>query len=140
MARPGLSTRMVVRDQQVRGAAPPRETRLTSWCVRAGEASCPAGGMIRRWRHLARLVAELAVLGHAGLEGRRHAARWGQKAGRGCRHPLPVGVVDRLVATLIHLRHDLPHAVLGLLFGVDRSTITCAIAEVRTLLAGTSTR
>ncbi|GAA3922074.1 hypothetical protein GCM10023084_83150 [Streptomyces lacrimifluminis] len=43
--------------------------------------------------------------------------------------------VDRLVATLIHLRHDLPHAVLGLLFGVDRSTITRAIAEVRTLLA-----
>ncbi len=43
--------------------------------------------------------------------------------------------VDRLTATLIHLRHDLPHSVLGLLFGVDRSTITRAIAEVRTLLA-----
>ncbi len=42
---------------------------------------------------------------------------------------------DRLVATLIHLRHDLPHSVLGLLFGVDRSTITRAITEVRALLA-----
>jgi hypothetical protein len=27
--------------------------------------------------------------------------------------------VDRLVATLIHLRHDLPHSVLSLLFGVE---------------------
>nr|WP_245170612.1 transposase family protein [Streptomyces bottropensis] len=39
------------------------------------------------------------------------------------------------MATLIHLRHDLPHSVLGLLFGVDRSTVTRAIGEVRTLLA-----
>ncbi|MGX6738992.1 transposase family protein [Streptomyces xantholiticus] len=44
-------------------------------------------------------------------------------------------IVDRLVATRIHMRHDLPHAVLGLLFRVDRSTITRAIAEIRTLLA-----
>jgi hypothetical protein len=29
--------------------------------------------------------------------------------------------VDRLVATLIHVRHDLPHSVRGLLFGVGRS-------------------
>ncbi|CAM5643402.1 hypothetical protein STENM36S_01163 [Streptomyces tendae] len=39
--------------------------------------------------------------------------------------------VDRLVATLIHLRHDLPHSVLGLLFGVGRSSVTRAIGEVR---------
>ncbi|SCF61086.1 DDE superfamily endonuclease [Streptomyces sp. DconLS] len=58
----------------------------------------------------------------------------GQEAGRGCRcHQL--AFVDRLVATLIHLRHDLPYSVLGLLFGVDRSTVTRAIGEVRTLLA-----
>ncbi|GAA3488327.1 hypothetical protein GCM10018987_24100 [Streptomyces cremeus] len=43
--------------------------------------------------------------------------------------------VDRLVVTLIHLRHDLPHSVLSLLFGVDRSTLTRAIAEIRALLA-----
>jgi hypothetical protein len=30
---------------------------------------------------------------------------------------------ERLVATLIYLRHDLPHSVLGLLFGVDRGTV-----------------
>ncbi|MFJ9096839.1 transposase family protein [Streptomyces globisporus] len=86
--------------------------------------------------HLACLVAELAVPWQAGLEGRRHAVRGGVRkraAGAGARHQLVF--VDRLVATLIHLRHDLPHSVLGLLFGVDRSTITRAIAEIRTLLA-----
>ncbi|GHE08994.1 hypothetical protein GCM10010339_59800 [Streptomyces alanosinicus] len=39
------------------------------------------------------------------------------------------------MATLIHLRHDLPHSALGLLFGVDRSTITRAIGEIRILPA-----
>ncbi|ALC18724.1 helix-turn-helix domain-containing protein [Streptomyces pristinaespiralis] len=51
----------------------------------------------------------------------------------GARHQLVF--IDRLLATLIHLRHDLSHSVLGLLFGVDRSTVTRAIAEVRELLA-----
>ncbi len=39
------------------------------------------------------------------------------------------------MASLIHLRRDLPHSALGLLFGVDRSTVTRASAEIRTLLA-----
>lgn len=43
--------------------------------------------------------------------------------------------VDRLVVTLIHLRHDLPHAVLGVLSGVDRSAVTRAVGEVRRLPA-----
>lgn len=75
--------------------------------------------------HLACLVEELAVSWQAGVEGRSHAARGGARkraAGAGARHQLVF--IDRLVATLIHLRHDLPHSVLGLLFGVDRSTIT----------------
>lgn len=87
-------------------------------------------------RHLACLIEKLAVPWQAGLEGRRRAARGGARkraAGAGARHQLVF--VDLLVATLIHLRHDLPHSVLGLLFGVDRSTITRVIAEVRTLLA-----
>ncbi|MDH6523175.1 hypothetical protein M2159_009554 [Streptomyces sp. SAI-090] len=40
-----------------------------------------------------------------------------------------------MVATLIHLPHDLPHACLRLLFGADRSTITRTVHELRTLLA-----
>ncbi len=43
--------------------------------------------------------------------------------------------VDRLLATLVHLRHAATHDVLACWFGVDRSTITRAIAEVRPLLA-----
>ncbi|WTP55326.1 transposase family protein [Streptomyces tauricus] len=71
-----------------------------------------------------------------GLEGRRFQARGGARRrapGAGARHQLVF--VDRLVATLIHLRHDLPHAVLGVLYGVDRSTVTRAVGEVRRLLA-----
>ncbi|MFJ6686911.1 transposase family protein [Streptomyces werraensis] len=86
--------------------------------------------------HLACLVEELAASWQAGLEGRRHAARGGARkraAGAGARHQLVF--VDRLVATPIHLRHDLPHSALGLLFGVDRSTVTRAIGEIRALLA-----
>ncbi|WP_307818523.1 transposase family protein [Streptomyces sp. MBT62] len=43
--------------------------------------------------------------------------------------------VDWLLATLIHLRHGATHDVLACWFGVDRSTITRAIGEVRPLLA-----
>ncbi|MFE5511646.1 transposase family protein [Streptomyces sp. NPDC056529] len=87
-------------------------------------------------RHLACLIEELAVPWQAGVEGRRHAARGGARkraAGAGARHQLVF--VDRLAATLIHLRHDLPHSVLALLFGVDRSTVTRAVGEIRGLLA-----
>ncbi|MFE5896114.1 transposase family protein [Streptomyces sp. NPDC056488] len=87
-------------------------------------------------RHLACLIEELAVPWQAGVEGRRHAARGGARkraAGAGARHRLVF--VDRLAATLIHLRHDLPHSVLALLFGVDRSTVTWAVGEIRGLLA-----
>ncbi|MFF9203654.1 transposase family protein [Streptomyces sp. NPDC014986] len=86
--------------------------------------------------HLACLIGELAVSWEADCEGRRHAVRGGARkraAGAGARHQLVF--VDRLLATLIHLRHGLPHAVLGLLLGVDRSTVPRAIAEVRALLA-----
>ncbi|MEV0026642.1 transposase family protein [Streptomyces atroolivaceus] len=43
--------------------------------------------------------------------------------------------VDRLPATLVHLRHGVTHDVLACWFGVDRSTVTRAIGEVRPLLA-----
>ncbi|MFH8254141.1 transposase family protein [Streptomyces roseolus] len=31
----------------------------------------------------------------------------------------------------IHLRHDPPHTALGLLFGVDRSTVTRSTGKMR---------
>ncbi|MEU2132267.1 transposase family protein [Streptomyces sp. NPDC018352] len=86
--------------------------------------------------HLASLVEELAGPWQSVVEGRRHGARGGAgkcEAGAGARDR-PV-FVDGLVATLIHVRHDLPHAALGLLFGVDRSTMTRAIGGIRVLLA-----
>jgi hypothetical protein len=43
--------------------------------------------------------------------------------------------VDRVIATLVILRFQLPHAALGVLHGVDRSTITRAVHEIRPLLA-----
>ncbi|MET7852769.1 transposase family protein [Streptomyces avermitilis] len=43
--------------------------------------------------------------------------------------------VDRLLATLVHLRHQGTHDVLACWFGVNRSTITRAVGEVRPLLA-----
>lgn len=87
-------------------------------------------------QHLACLVAELAGPWQAVVQGRRHEARGGvrkREAGAGARPRLVF--VDRPVATLIHLRHDLPHSVLALLFGVDRSTITRAVGEIGRLLA-----
>ncbi len=53
--------------------------------------------------------------------------------GAGAKHRLVF--VDRLLATLVHLRHAVTHDVLACWFGVDRSTITRAVGEVRPLLA-----
>ncbi|MFI0982031.1 transposase family protein [Streptomyces sp. NPDC021093] len=86
--------------------------------------------------HLAALVAELASPWTAAEEGRRCQVRGGLRRrapGAGARYRLVF--VDRVIVTLIHLRHDLPHAVLALLFDVDRSTVTRGIGEVRALLA-----
>ncbi len=38
---------------------------------------------------------------------------------------------DRLLVTLVVLRFQLPHQVLAVMFGVDRSTVTRAVHEVR---------
>lgn len=82
---------------------------------------------------IADIVAEVAPLWHE----RHHAAlvaRPRRRAvGAGAKHKLVF--VDRLLATLVHLRHGATHDVLACWFGVDRSTITRAISEVRPLLA-----
>jgi hypothetical protein len=82
---------------------------------------------------IAELVAELGPLWHE-----RHldglTARPRKRAvGAGAKHKLVF--VDRLLATLVHLRHATTHDVLACWFGVDRSTITRAIGEIRPLLA-----
>lgn len=68
----------------------------------------------------------------------RHQARLGSgprkwAVGAGAKHRLVF--IDCLLPTLIHLRHGPIRDVLACLFGVDRSSITRAIGEVRPLLA-----
>lgn len=82
---------------------------------------------------IAELIAEIGPLWHerhqAGLASRSRR----RAVGAGAKHKLVF--VDRLLATLVHLRHGVTHDVLACWFGVDRSTITRAIGEVRPLLA-----
>ncbi|MEU1276444.1 transposase family protein [Streptomyces sp. NPDC005799] len=79
------------------------------------------------------LVSEIGLLWHAQHQATL-ASRPRQRAvGAGAEHKLVF--VDRLLATLIHLRHRATHDVLACWFDVNRSTITRAIAEVRPLLA-----
>ncbi|MEU9222532.1 transposase family protein [Streptomyces sp. NPDC048376] len=77
---------------------------------------------------IAELVTELGPLCHerhqAGLVSRPRRRAGG--AGAECRQVF----VDRILATLVHLRHGVTHDVLACGFGVDRSTITRAIGEV----------
>ena len=87
-------------------------------------------------RHLHLLVTELRPAWLAGREGRLHARRGGSRlrvAGAGRRPRLRF--TDRLVLTLAHLRLGVPHEALAVAFGVDRSTVTRAIGQVRPLLA-----
>ncbi|MFD8211483.1 transposase family protein [Streptomyces sp. NPDC059695] len=79
------------------------------------------------------LIAELGPLWHE-----RHQAKLASRprkraVGAGAKHRFVL--VDRLLATLIHLRHGATHDVLACWFGVDRSTITRAIGQMRPLLA-----
>ncbi|MEW9512814.1 transposase family protein [Streptomyces bacillaris] len=82
---------------------------------------------------IAELVAEVGPLWHE-----RHQAKLASRprkraVGAGAKHRLVF--VDRLLATLVHLRHGVTHDVLACWFGVDRSTVTRAVGEVRPLLA-----
>ncbi|MFF4410662.1 transposase family protein [Streptomyces sp. NPDC001404] len=79
------------------------------------------------------LVADVGPLWHE-----RHRVKLASRArkravGAGAKYKLVF--VDRLLATLVHLRHGTTHDVLACWFSVDRSTITRAIGEVRPLLA-----
>jgi hypothetical protein len=82
---------------------------------------------------IADIVAEVAPLWHE----RHHAALVAlprrRAVGAGAKHK--VFSVDRLLATLAHFRYAATHDALACWFGLDRSTITHAISEVRPLLA-----
>ncbi|HEY3872169.1 MAG TPA: transposase family protein [Actinocrinis sp.] len=87
-------------------------------------------------RRLGKLVAELADVWRAAEEGRLRERRGHDRLrapGAGPDHDLVF--VDRVVVTLVALRLGLPHAALAVLYGVDRSTVTRAVREVRPLLA-----
>jgi len=88
-------------------------------------------------RRLGKLIAELAGPWAAQQESRLRERRGGRDRlraeGAGPNRELPF--TDRVIATLVVLRFQLPHAALALLYGVDRSTITRAVQEIRPLLA-----
>ncbi|MEV0195310.1 transposase family protein [Nonomuraea sp. NPDC050691] len=78
---------------------------------------------------LAELVAEIGPLWDAQRQAELLTRPRRRRIGAGARHKLVF--VDRLLATLIHLRHGVTHDVLGCWFGVDCSTITRAIGYPR---------
>ncbi|MFJ4866831.1 transposase family protein [Streptomyces sp. NPDC088748] len=82
---------------------------------------------------IAELVAEVGPLSHERHQVRLESRPRERAVGAGAKHRLIF--IDRLLATLVHLRHGATHDVLACWFGVDRSTITRAIGEVRSLLA-----
>ena len=87
-------------------------------------------------RRLGKLIAELGGPWEAQQQARlrERRGRDRQRAeGAGPGHDLPF--TDRVIATLVILRFQLPHAALALWYKVDRSTITRAVGEIRPLLA-----
>jgi hypothetical protein len=87
-------------------------------------------------RKLGKLIEELAQVWVAQQESRLQARRGHPRLraeGAGPGHDLPFA--DRVIATLVILRFQLPHAALAVFYGVHRSTITRAAGEIRPLLA-----
>nr|WP_206312356.1 transposase family protein [Streptomyces sp. 196(2019)] len=82
---------------------------------------------------IAELVEEIGPLWQERHQARLTSRPRKRAVGAGAKHRLVF--VDRLLATLVHLRHGGTHDVLACWFGVDRSTITRAVGEVRPLLA-----
>ncbi|MFJ8062785.1 transposase family protein [Streptomyces sp. NPDC096142] len=82
---------------------------------------------------IAELVAEVSPLRHERHQPKLASRPRKRAVGGGPKHHLVFA--DRLLATLVHLRHAVTHDVLACWFGVDRSTITQAVNDVRPLLA-----
>ena len=88
-------------------------------------------------RRLGELIAELAGPWAARQESRLRERRGGRDRLRaeGAGPNRELAFADRVIATLVILRFQLPHAALALFYTVDRSTITRAVHEIRPLLA-----
>jgi hypothetical protein len=87
-------------------------------------------------RRLGRLVEDLAGPWVAAEEARLRERRGHDRErapGAGPDHDLPF--TDRVIVTLVCLRHQLPHAATAALYEVGRSTVTRAVREIRPLLA-----
>ncbi|WP_229686959.1 transposase, partial [Longimycelium tulufanense] len=84
-------------------------------------------------RLVAELVAEVGPVWQARQDARRADRPRRRAPGAGAKYKLVF--VDRLLATLVYLRHATTHDVLAAWFRVDRSTITRAINEIRPVLA-----
>ncbi|PRY37904.1 transposase [Umezawaea tangerina] len=78
-------------------------------------------------------MAEIGPLWQAQQEARLVSRPRSRAPGAGAKYRLVF--VDRLLATVVHLRHGTKHDVLAAWFGVDRSTITRAVNEIRPLPA-----
>jgi hypothetical protein len=107
---------------------------VTHYLARAALSHRVFTGLQRR--RLGALVGELADAWTTSEEGRLHDRRGHGRmraAGAGPRHQLVF--TDRVIAALVILRFQLPHAALAVLYGVDRCTITRAVHEIRPLLA-----
>ncbi|RPE47093.1 DDE superfamily endonuclease [Streptomyces sp. Ag109_O5-1] len=86
--------------------------------------------------HVGELLEELAPKSQTARESALRERRGGDRrraVGAGPKQRLVF--VDRLLVTLVHLRLGLAHAALAQLYGVDRSTVSAAVREVRPLLA-----
>jgi Helix-turn-helix of DDE superfamily endonuclease len=107
--------------------------RTPTW-VRAALSHPCFTGIARQ--HLGELIAEQADPWTA-----QHQATLAHRCGHPRRRAAGAGphqrlvLCDRVLATLIVLRLQLPHQALAVLLGVDRATITCAIGQIRPLLA-----
>lgn len=107
---------------------------VTQYLARTALSHRICTGLSRR--RLGALISELATPWMASEAGRLHERRGHERLrapGAGPDHNLVF--TDRVIATLVILCFQLPHAALALFYGVDRSTITRAVHEIRPLLA-----
>ena len=107
---------------------------MSSAWARAALSRRICAGLPRR--RLGKLITELAGPWLAQQESPLRERRGGGRrraAGAGPGHDLVF--TDRVIATLVILRFQLPHAALALCYGVDRPAITRAVHEIRPLLA-----